>query len=486
MPSGSSHRSRVRVIVLLVVAACAIALTYRALRPAPTRAGEIRASGTVEATEADVSPRVGGRLSVLRVDEGARVRKGQLLAVLDSPELADRVAQGEAALAAARSRLADLLAGARPETIRDLQAGYARALANAQGSREVLSTTREAHAKRTELRAAVVAAETSVRTAQRVRDAASARRSLVRKGPRQEDVERLRAAVQQSHTLQANATQDLHRIVALHADGAVSAQQLDRARATLEAQAAATRSAEASLEAALTGARPEEIAEADAQLAQAEAALDGARRSLAVQRTAYADRLQARQALEAARTAARTSGAQVGSARAQLDLAMAGPTRDVIEAARSQVRQAAAALAEARTQSQQTRLYAPADGVVTVKYREVGEVLTPGGAVVRVADLSRVWLRVYVPLPDLGRVQIGQSATVRADSFPGKDYAGTVTSIREEAEFTPKNVQTAEERVKLVYGIRIDVDNRSGELKPGMPADAIIQARPRDPDRRVR
>jgi HlyD family secretion protein len=93
---------------------------------------------------------------------------------------------------------------------------------------------------------------------------------------------------------------------------------------------------------------------------------------------------------------------------------------------------------------------------------------------VTIADLGNIWLKIYVPEPQLGRVKLGQKAEIVTDSFRGKVYPGKVTFINSEAEFTPKNVQTQEERVKLVFAVKISVDNPNQELKPGMPADARI------------
>jgi HlyD family secretion protein len=105
---------------------------------------------------------------------------------------------------------------------------------------------------------------------------------------------------------------------------------------------------------------------------------------------------------------------------------------------------------------------------------EPGELVTPGAPIVRLAALDSVWLKVYIPEPEMGRVKLGQSAQVTSDSYPDKQYAGRVIEISQEAEFTPKNVQTKEERVKQVFWVKIGVDNPDRELKPGMPADAEI------------
>jgi len=109
-----------------------------------------------------------------------------------------------------------------------------------------------------------------------------------------------------------------------------------------------------------------------------------------------------------------------------------------------------------------------------VKAADVGEVLAPGTSVVTVGDIEHPWLRAYVREQDLGRVKIGSKARVTTDSYPGKVYDGHVSFVSSEAEFTPKQIQTAEERVKLVYRVKIEIDNSRHELKSNMPADAEI------------
>ena len=117
--------------------------------------------------------------------------------------------------------------------------------------------------------------------------------------------------------------------------------------------------------------------------------------------------------------------------------------------------------------------------MVLSKNIEEGEYVAAGTAVVTVGDLKNVWLRAYIEETDLGPVKYGpRRAWITTDSFPGKKYEGRVSFIAENAEFTPKNVQTQKERVKLVYRIKIDIKNPNMELKPGMPADAVIETTP--------
>jgi len=119
-------------------------------------------------------------------------------------------------------------------------------------------------------------------------------------------------------------------------------------------------------------------------------------------------------------------------------------------------------------------LMSPLSGLVLSHHIEAGEYVVPGTAVVTVGDMEHAWLRGYINESDLGRVKVGQTAKITADTWPGKTFEGKVSFISADAEFTPKNVQTAKERTKLVYRIKVDVPNPKMELKPGMPADAVI------------
>jgi len=125
-----------------------------------------------------------------------------------------------------------------------------------------------------------------------------------------------------------------------------------------------------------------------------------------------------------------------------------------------------------------TTLVAPFDGVITVRQAELGEIMVPGTPVITLADLDHVWLRAYINETDIGKIRLDQSAVVTTDTYPGKRYQGRVSFISSAAEFTPKSVETHAERVTLVYRIKIDIENPTHELVPGMPADATLQALP--------
>jgi HlyD family secretion protein len=139
-----------------------------------------------------------------------------------------------------------------------------------------------------------------------------------------------------------------------------------------------------------------------------------------------------------------------------------------------QIKQAEATADYFRTQIRKTTIAAPISGTVLKRAVEPGEMTMPGASLLTLADLENCRVRIYIPETKLGLVKIGQKVKVYSDSFPGKTYEGTVVTVSDQAEFTPKNVQTKEERVRLVYGVKVDVKNPAGELKIGMPVDAEL------------
>lgn len=467
------HKRR-RAVVLVIAVLTAGAFAWRWWMARSTEPPNVVfASGTIEATEVDVSAKVSGRILKLLVDEGDTVQVGQVIALLDGKEIEAQVAQAQGAYEAAQARLAELLRGAREEEIRQAQANLAQAQAAAEGARRSLETVQEMFAKATELKAQMVAAQTAYDAAETAYRQARARLAQVEAGARYEQIEQARATVEQAKAQALNALQDAERVQSLYAAGAISRQQLDAAIARRDGARAALTAAEAKLAELVNGARPEELEQARAAEAQARAQLEGARRNLLVVQELYTDRLPTRQQLELARTQYRTALEGVAAARARLDLLLAGAREETIQAARAQVEQARGALESAKAMTEHLTIKAPLSGRVILKVAEQGELVTPGMPVVRIANLDTVWLKVYVPEPNM-RVKLGDRAEVVVDAYPDKRFEGRVTEIADKPEFTPRNVQTKEERVKLVFGVKITLANPRGELKPGMPADATI------------
>lgn len=241
---------------------------------------------------------------------------------------------------------------------------------------------------------------------------------------------------------------------------------------------AALRVSGAQLQLDLAGTRRQEIA-ADEQVVR-EALADLAQKQLDYRRAEalYEQQVGSEQARDQALTNLKQAEAAAKRAQEVYDQAQEGTRREQIVISRASVEQAREKLRVSRLNLEHTVLRAPADGVISVRQAELGEVVAPGTPIVTLADLDHVWLRAYVNETDLARIRWGQQATLTSDSYPGKTYRGRISFISPEAEFTPKSVQTFKERVTLVYRIKIDLDNARHELKPGMPADAALQLEP--------
>ena len=177
---------------------------------------------------------------------------------------------------------------------------------------------------------------------------------------------------------------------------------------------------------------------------------------------------------DAAETEYLAAEAAVDMAQAQLDALRAGATDEEIAAVEAQVQQAQAQLDSASVLLDKLTLVAPVGGRVLEVSVQAGELAAPGAPLVTLADLDEVELTVYVPEDRLGQLQMGQEVEVQVDSFPDQVFVGRVATIANEAEFTPRNVQTDEERVNIVFAVKVVIPNPDHALKPGMPADAVI------------
>ncbi|TAK53012.1 MAG: HlyD family efflux transporter periplasmic adaptor subunit, partial [Bacteroidetes bacterium] len=152
-----------------------------------------------------------------------------------------------------------------------------------------------------------------------------------------------------------------------------------------------------------------------------------------------------------------------------------GARSEEIETALARREQARAAVDAIQKRIRDATVISPCDGIVTQKIVEEGENVMTGGALVRITQLNKVHLMIYVTEVELARVKIGQAAKVSIDAFPNRTFEGKIMYISPNAEFTPKNVQTKDDRTKLVFGVKIEIPNEDQTLKPGMPADASLQ-----------
>lgn len=248
-------------------------------------------------------------------------------------------------------------------------------------------------------------------------------------------------------------------------------------KALVDQMRAALEEAKVKLAEMRAGSRKQEIGKARAESASTEAELVRARKDFERAETLYANGAISASRFDAAKSAYETRLGQLKSAKQQQSLVEEGPRREDIKAAELRVTQLTALVANSEDKLADTRLYAPVSGIVFRKTVELGEVVQAGAAIFVIGDLEKPWVKVYVKEDRLSLVKRGQKAKVSVDTFKDKSYDGIVTYIASDAEFTPKNVQTQEERVKLVFGVKVTVQNQSQELKPGMPADVRIYVR---------
>jgi HlyD family secretion protein len=265
-------------------------------------------------------------------------------------------------------------------------------------------------------------------------NAYQARWEELKNGSRPEEKREAKAAVESAQAEFERAKRDWERAQTLHSNDDISTAQYDQYRSRWEGSEAVLKQAKERQALVLAGPRSEQIEAASAQVQRARASIKMAE--------SYALEIK----------------------RREQDLAFR----------RSEIARAKANLALIETMIADTVAIAPADGVVLVKAADVGEILAAGTTVVAIGDIDHPWLRAYINETDLGRVKLGTKAKITTDSYPGKTYEGRVSFIASEAEFTPKQIQTKEERVKLVYRIKIDLENPRHELKSNMPADAEI------------
>ncbi len=321
---------RSKITALVLAALAGLACSSKAAKDV------ISASGTIEAIEVNVASKVSGQILMLAVEEGARVKPGDVLATVDHATADIQLRQAEAGV-----------------------------------------------------------------------DLAQAQLVLLRNGARKEDIQQAEAVLKQAEAGLLVASDDARRMRELVRTGSVTTKQRDDAEARLTVAEAQRSAAAEALSKVRRLARPEEIQAAEARLAQARAAADLLTKTIS-----------------------------------------------------------------------DCTITAPAGGIVTHKAVEAGELVTPGATVVTLTELDSVYVMIYVTETEMGRVRLGDAVEVRIDAFRDRAFAGKITYISPEAEFTPKNVQTKEDRVKLVFGVKVEIENKDGLLKPGLPADALFRAAP--------
>lgn len=411
---------------------------------------KLTASGFIEANEIAISAEVSGRITALAVDQGDTVSAGQVVAQLDTALLDAQAAQADAQIALAQAQLAQAEAGAPAEQIAVAEAAVGVAQANADAAKQAIADAELLRDNPQQLDAQIDAARSQItlldlqiKQAEIIQNAVMLREQLAKQ---------IWTETQQGFdwhvTIPGIGTKSGHYDFG---DGEKYNASKEWNLATMEVWQASV-----NLENAKT-ARRETVNKLNTLLALKE------------------NPLQANVQVTQAKADYQTKLAAVDVAQAALVQAKAPVPESKIAVLKANLAQAQSRLETLATQREKFSLTAPVDGVVVNRPVHLGEVALPGVTLFTIADLNTVKLTVYVPESQYGQLQLGQPVSVAVDTFPDETFTGTVDFISDEAEFTPKNVQTQEERVNLVYAVKITLPNPDGKLKPGMPADAVFE-----------
>ncbi|MGD8623543.1 MAG: efflux RND transporter periplasmic adaptor subunit [Anaerolineae bacterium] len=379
------------------------------------------ASGTIEGTQVAIVSEFGGRIVRLDVREGDEVQAGQPLVWLDTSLLQAQMAQARAAVLAAESNLANVEAGTHPAEILGAQAALRQAFAERDAAETAWSDAQLILQNPQEIEAQIVEARTSVELAE--------------------------VQIEQAQAQVAAAEADRFQY---------------RARGSME-------------EKWLYEVYDYQVQAAQQALEAARAQKTGARQVLAALEALRDQPLAILSQINLAEAHYNLAMAGVHVAQAQLDELQAGPAPEAVAVARAQVEQAEAAVAALQAQIGLMTLSSPIDGLVSSRSARAGEAALAGATLLTVANLDEVRLTIYLPEDELGRVYLGQQVEVQVDSYPDRAFTGTISYISQQAEFTPRNVQTEKERVNMVFAVKVRLSNPGHLLKPGMPADAFLQ-----------
>ena len=329
--TGKNRQTVLKIAVIALVAIFAIGAAGYKLYGRSEQG--ITATGTIEVTKTDITSKVGGYLIELKVREGDAVNKGNIVAVIDRPDLKAQLWRDEAALSKVKAQLRDLEQGARSQELQEASANLA-------------------------------------------------------------------AAKSQAIKVQT----DFNRYSTLFREGAISSQQLDASRSAHEVAANTLTAAQSRYSLLLAGNRPEAIA-----------------------------------------------------------------------AQRLEVERSEAVLAASRTQVADLEVNSPLAGRVLSKNYERGEYVNAGAAIATIGDMNDCWVKIYVSTEQLGKIRLGQAASVKIDAYPDKTFRGEIKEISQNAEYTPRQSITQRERANMVFAVKVKLDNPAETMKPGLPADVVLE-----------
>lgn len=396
----------------------------------------IQANGNLEFTEIQINSEVSGKIEKLFVDEGDIVKKDQIILKINSDILKAQLLQSKANLKINKARLASLEAGAKIQEIKQAEALVKQAQDSLSGAKKNVDNTNEIFQDRTQQQQLLDNAETQYESSKKQFESYTSNLSQVK-----ENLE--------------NATKNYFRMKNLYKDSSISKQQFELSETQFKVLKEQYDSSLHSLE-------------------QIKKNMEGSKTNYLNVKKIYENRLQQKLQLDNSITQEKIAESNLKLAQEKLNLIISPAKKEELDTLRATVEQAQAGVKLSEIQLSKSTIISPINGNVILKSFEEGETVVAGSPLIVLADISKVFLKVYIPVSQIGNVKIGQKAIVTVDSFEDKTFEGTIKYISPKAEFTPKNVQTKEERVNQVFEVKISISNKNGLLKSGMPADANI------------
>ncbi|MEK7431759.1 MAG: efflux RND transporter periplasmic adaptor subunit [Cyanobacteriota bacterium] len=423
-------------IIILIVLSWLSYTAYKKLKPI-VLIDKIEVNGTLEATEIQISSEVSGRVENFPFEEGDLIKKDQVLATINSDIYKNQLLQAKANFLANKAKYNSLKSGARKEEIEQADLLKAQSEKVLSGSTKSYNDSKEIYDNRSITKQQVDNAETQYKTSKNQYESSKANIDLLKS----------------SLTVTKN---NFERTKGLYNKQSISKQQLDLAQNQLDIILAQLKIGEQSL-------------------IQTRVSMEGAEKNLKNMKNIYENRAQQMLQLHSAEVQKEVAESNLEISQKKLELVKSSAKTEDLEALNSIALQAEVGVKLAQLQLDKTKIKTNVEGILLIKSVEKGELVNQGTNIATLADLSKIWLRVYVPEYQINLVKIGKTVSIKTDSFPNRIFSGKITQISSKAEFTPKNVQTKEERVNQVFGVKILIPNEKLELKAGVPADVEIK-----------
>jgi HlyD family secretion protein len=418
------------IVIIFIVGVAAAVMTARAGDNAPPPSDSWDASGFIEAEEIAIAPEIAGRIVELPFKEGDVVTSSDVLLRLNDDILSAQVDLARGQLEEAQALLAQVQKGARRETIDKAEAQSALAVAARDAARQAWLDAQAMRDHPQLLDVQIASARAQVNAAQKQLEASLLQRDIAEKAWKD-----------------YGQTSDKLSNVPMPYRPSLPAEYYDIPYQWQQA-IAATNVAQANYDAARVALNHLLAQRSNPQAAQTQ--------------------------VDAAYAKYQSADAAVAQAQAALDALKAGATQAQIDAAQAQVDVAQAGLEAAQVQLSKATIHAPVNGIIVASSLHVGELAAPNVTAMTVADLDHVTLTIYMPGSELGKITLNQRVSVRVDAYADRTFTGTIVLIGDQAEYTPRNVRTPEERVKQVYAVKIKLDNADHTLKPGLQAEAQV------------